>query len=75
MDLDPAPDPTQDPTTLFSDFTDAKKIFFILFFLITYQQAHYLQSLKPKADATAQKVKNVSYKRFLEFYFATINGH
>jgi hypothetical protein len=30
------PDPTPDPTSFFSDFKDAKKIFFSFFFLITY---------------------------------------
>jgi hypothetical protein len=33
------------PTPFFSDFKDAKKLFFSLYFsLITYPQAHYLQS-------------------------------
>jgi hypothetical protein len=41
------PDPTLDPTPFFSDFKDAKKkYFFHIFFLITYSQAHYLQSWK-----------------------------
>ncbi len=35
------PDPTQDPTPLFSDFKDAKKIC-SHFFPITYPQAQYL---------------------------------
>jgi hypothetical protein len=45
-----APDPGSvkltdpDPTPFFSDFKDAKKNFFT-FFLKTYPQAHYLQSL------------------------------
>jgi hypothetical protein len=38
------PDPTPDLTPFFSDFKDAKKLFFSYFFLITYPQAHYLQS-------------------------------
>jgi hypothetical protein len=42
--LDQAPDP--DPNPFFSDFKDAKNVFFSYFFLITYPQAHYLQSLK-----------------------------
>ncbi len=37
------PDPTPDPTSFYSDFKDAKKIV-LIFFLITYAQAHYLQS-------------------------------
>jgi hypothetical protein len=40
------PDPTPDPTSFFRDFKDAKKCFFHIFFLITYPQAHYLQSSK-----------------------------
>ncbi len=52
---------TPDPTPLFSDFKDAKKKFFSYYFLITYQLAHYLQSLNPNADKTAQK----SQKRIL----------
>jgi hypothetical protein len=31
MDSDPDPDPTPNPTPFFSDFKDAKKIFFIFF--------------------------------------------
>jgi len=38
--VDPDPDPTPYPTPFFSDFKDAKNYFF----LITYPQAHYLQS-------------------------------
>jgi hypothetical protein len=37
------PDPTPDPTPFFIDFEDAKKKF-PYFFLITYSQAHRLQS-------------------------------
>jgi hypothetical protein len=46
--LTPDPAPTPIPTLFFSDFKEAKKIilFFCLFFLITYPQAHYLQSFK-----------------------------
>ncbi len=41
------PDPTSDPTPFFSDFKDSKKNYFgPYFFLITYPQAHYLQSSK-----------------------------
>jgi hypothetical protein len=40
------PDPISDPTTFFIDFKDAKKIFFSYFFLITYPQAHHLQTKK-----------------------------
>jgi len=36
------PDLTPDPAPFFSDFKDAKKLFFSIFFLITYPQAHYL---------------------------------
>ncbi len=63
MDADPALDPlpTPDPTPFFSDFKDAKINFFSYLFLITYPQAHYLQSLKPNADETAPK----SRKRIL----------
>jgi hypothetical protein len=40
------PDPSPDPTPLFSDFKDANKIiFFSYFFLLTKRQALYLQSL------------------------------
>ncbi len=40
-------DPAPDPTPFFSDLEDAKKIiFFLIFFLITYPQAHYLESYK-----------------------------
>ena len=46
--MDPDPDPTPDLTPFFSDFKDAKKLFFFHFFLITYPQAHYLQSKKLK---------------------------
>jgi hypothetical protein len=35
-----------DPTPFFSDFKDAKKLSYFIFFLITYQQAHYSQSKK-----------------------------
>ncbi len=45
-------DPTPDPTLFVSDFKDAKKKF-LIFFLITYPQAHYIQSVKPNADETA----------------------
>jgi hypothetical protein len=38
------PDPTPDPTPFFHDSKDAKKIIFVIFFLITYPQAHYLPS-------------------------------
>jgi hypothetical protein len=39
------PDPASDPTSFFSDGKDAKKLFiFSYFFLLTYLQAHYLQS-------------------------------
>jgi hypothetical protein len=39
------PDPTPDPTPFIIDFKDAKKIIFLhIFFLITYPQAHHLQS-------------------------------
>jgi hypothetical protein len=41
MDPDPAPDP--DPIPFFADFKDAKNF---PFFLLTYPQAHYLQSKK-----------------------------
>jgi hypothetical protein len=46
--MDPASNPflTLDSTPFFSDIKDAKKKFFIYFFLITYVQAHYLQSYK-----------------------------
>ncbi len=45
------PDLTSDPTPLFSDFKDAKKLFFLCnFFLITYPQAYYLQSYKIFAE-------------------------
>jgi hypothetical protein len=37
------PDPNPDPTPFFSDFKDAKNVFFAYFFT-TYPQAHYLQS-------------------------------
>jgi hypothetical protein len=42
----PDPDPTPVPTPFFSDFKDAKKFVFSYFVLITYLQAHYLQSKK-----------------------------
>ncbi len=45
MDSDLAPDLTPDLTPFFSDFKDTKNYFFSsYFFLITYPQAHYLQS-------------------------------
>jgi hypothetical protein len=62
--MDPDPDPTPDPNPSFSDFKDAKILNFLYFFLITYPQAHYLQSLKQNADETAQK----SHKRLLVYY-------
>jgi hypothetical protein len=38
-------DPTPDPIPFFSHIADAKKnILLIFFFLITYPQAHFLQS-------------------------------
>jgi hypothetical protein len=37
-------DPDPDPTPFFNDSKDAKKIIFFIFFLVTYPQAHYLQS-------------------------------
>ncbi len=40
-DLDP--DTTLDPTSFYSDFKDAKKNIFFIFFLITYPQAHNLK--------------------------------
>jgi hypothetical protein len=51
--LKPVLDP--DPTPFLSDFKDAKILNFSYFVLITYSQAHYLQSLKPNADETAPK--------------------
>ncbi len=42
--MNPDLDPTPYPTPFFSDFKDAKKNFVFIFFLITYPQAHYLQS-------------------------------
>jgi hypothetical protein len=44
MGPDPDPDPTPDPIPFFIDFKDAKKFIFFIFFLITFPQAHYLQS-------------------------------
>jgi hypothetical protein len=49
MDQDPVqapdPDPTPDPTPFFIDFKDAKKnLIIFIFFLITYPQAHHVQS-------------------------------
>ncbi len=44
-DSDPDPDPTPDQTPFFIGFKDAK-IFFSYFFLITFPQAHHLQSKK-----------------------------
>ncbi len=38
------PDPTPDPTAFFSDLKDVKKFFFLIFFLTSYPQAHYLMS-------------------------------
>jgi hypothetical protein len=38
------PDQAPDPTPFFGDFKDAKFILLNIFFLITYPQAHYLQS-------------------------------
>ncbi len=37
-------DPDPDPTLFFSDFKDAKNLFFSYLFLITYPQAHNVQS-------------------------------
>jgi hypothetical protein len=65
--MDPDPDPTPDPTPFFINFKNAKKKI-SYFFLITYPQTHYLQSLKPNADETALK----SQKRIS--VLATING-
>jgi hypothetical protein len=45
--VDPDPNPTPDPTPFFIDFKDAKK-YFLHIFLITYPQAHHLQSKKIK---------------------------
>jgi hypothetical protein len=56
------PDPTPDPTPFFIDFKDAKKIFCLIFFLITCPQAHHLQSKK----------FNFWLKNFFKFYFAGI---
>ncbi len=50
-----------------------KNNLFSYLFLITYPQAHYLQSLKPKAGERLKKAKNV-YCCFLEFNLETING-
>ncbi len=44
-----------DPTSFLSDFKDAKKLVFFVFFLITYPQAHYLQSSKLKDPDPAKK--------------------
>jgi hypothetical protein len=50
MHPDPAPDP--DPTPFFGYFKDATKNFFSYFFLITYPQAHYLQSFNEKKEGS-----------------------
>jgi hypothetical protein len=57
-------------------FLQDAKINFFIFFLITYPQAHYVQSLKPNADETVQKIqkRTLNYKCFLESNFANING-
>jgi hypothetical protein len=60
-DLDPTPNPTPNPTPFFSDFMDGKTIPYYFIFPIAYPQAHYVQSLKPTVDETAQK----SQKRIL----------
>jgi hypothetical protein len=73
MDPDPAkdPDPTPDPIRSSVTLSMEKNIKNFIFFLITYPQAQYLQSLKPNADQRLKKAKN---KCFLEFNMATING-
>ncbi len=47
---------TSDTTPIFSEFKDAKKLFFKFFFLLTYPQVHYPQSF--------------CYKIFLQAYFS-----
>jgi hypothetical protein len=67
LDLDPGLDPTPDPTPFFSDFKDAKKYFFFIFFSynLPYLQTHYLISLK-----------FIFCKNFvLKFYFASFVSH
>jgi hypothetical protein len=44
--MDQDPDSTPDLTPFFIDFKDAKKIFFLFFFIITCPEAHHLQSKK-----------------------------
>ncbi len=56
------PHPDQDPAPFFSDFKDAKKKIFFNFFLVTYPQANYFQSLLTFA------------KILSKFYFASINS-
>jgi hypothetical protein len=58
MDQNPAPDPTPDQTTFFTNFKDAKKNSY--FFLITCPQAHHLQNKK----------LNFFLKFWLKFYFS-----
>ncbi len=41
---DPDPYLSPDPTPFFCDFKDAKNSVLYIYFLITYPQAHYLQS-------------------------------
>jgi hypothetical protein len=43
--MNPALDPTPDPTPFFSDFTDAKKLFFILIFFSYNLPAGTLSSI------------------------------
>jgi hypothetical protein len=41
--MDPDPDPTPDPTPFFSDFRDAKKKFFPIFFFFKLIRRHWIQ--------------------------------
>ncbi len=58
MDPDLAPDPN--PTFFFSDFNDAKKIFFIFSYTGTYPQANYVV------------LKKFLLKFWVKIYFASI---
>ncbi len=53
----PLADPDPNPTSFFSDFKDAKKLFFIfLFFLITYPQAQHVYRKRERSGSGAGSV-------------------
>jgi hypothetical protein len=63
--MDPAPDPTSDPTALFSDITDAKKIFIFYIFFFKLTCRHIIFSLENIIFLPKFCVKILFYKHYI----------